>query len=87
MLEATENKSEVALEFNSEQDFSAALKIIFDYWIPHVLVGGRTIILSREKANLFNNLKFKQTDVLSATELPPEEIAELRRENLSFQDY
>jgi len=76
---------EVALKFSSKK-LNEGLTILFDRNIDHSLAGDRTVILSSEHATIFEHLKPKVSEVISAGDLPPEEIAELRRENLSSHD-
>ena len=76
---------EVSLKFSSKK-LRAGLDILFDKEIPHWLVGDRTVIVSSEHVVLFNRLKPKVGEVLSAGDLPPEEIGQLRREHFSFHD-
>jgi hypothetical protein len=78
---------EVALTFNSKKEFRKALGIVFDRNIAHSLVGEpTTFIVSSEHTAVFQSLKPDVGEVLSAGDLPPEEIAQLRREHLSFHD-
>lgn len=53
---------------------------------PHHLAGDNTIIVPVEAVRCFKNagLEFKDTRVLSASELPPEECYKLRREQGTF---
>jgi hypothetical protein len=76
---------EVALKFSSK-NIRAAAGILFDRDIPHWLVGDNTVILSSEHTTVFKPLKPTISEVLSAGDLPPEEIAKLRREHLTFHD-
>ena len=76
---------EVALKFSS-RTLREGLTILFDRNIPHWLVGDKTVVLSSEHTTLFKPLKPSISELLSAGDLPPEEIAMLRREHLSFQD-
>jgi hypothetical protein len=75
---------EVALKFRSKAKFREALTILFERNISHSLVGSSTVILSSEHTTVFQPLKPTVSKVLSASDLPPEEIAQLRREHLSF---
>jgi hypothetical protein len=86
--ESTEHpkQQEVALKFSSKKKFGEALDVLFDRNIAHSLVGGRTVIVSSEHTTVFQSLKPDISEVLSAGDLPPEEIAQLRREHLSFHD-
>jgi hypothetical protein len=78
---------EVALKFSSKKKFREALGILFDRNIAHSLVGEpTTVIVSSEHTTVFKPLKPAVSEVLSAGDLPPEEIAQLRREHLSFHD-
>jgi DNA-binding FadR family transcriptional regulator len=76
---------EVALKF-SKNKFREALNTLFERNIAHSLVGDNTVILSSEHTTVFKPLNPKVSEVLSAGDLPPEEIAQLRREHLSFHD-
>lgn len=76
---------EVALKFSS-RSLRQGLTLLFEHNIPHSLVGDKTVILSSEHTAVFKALKPTISEVLSAGDLPPEEIAQLRRENLSFHD-
>ncbi len=75
-----------ALKFNSKQVFRAALEIIFEREISHVLVGSSTIVVPPSRVYLFEHLKPTHVPIVSAAKLPPEEITKLRRENLSFNN-
>lgn len=75
---------EVALEFATAEDFDAALQIIFREQPPTVIVGDRTVVVPKTAVKLFESLKFEPSAVLSASDLPPEEAAALRGENLGF---
>lgn len=86
MCEVAGGELEVALEFDSKRSFRNALEILFKEKISYVLVGNLTVILSEKNALFLEHLNPKQSFVLSAADLPPEEIAELRRENLGFND-
>jgi hypothetical protein len=78
---------ELALKFSSKKKFREALGILFDRNIAHSLVGEpTTVIVSSEHTSAFQSLKPAVSEVLSAGDLPPEEIAKLRREHLSFHD-
>jgi hypothetical protein len=76
---------EVAMKF-SPNKLRQGLTILFDRNIAHSLVGDNTVILSAEHAEIFKPLKPTIGEVLSAGDLPPEEIAQLRRAHLSFHD-
>ena len=76
---------EVALKF-SPNKLRQGLTILFERNIAHSLVGDNTVILSSEHSEVFKPLKPTISEVLSAGDLPPEEIAKLRREHLSFHD-
>ena len=78
------HEQEVVLEFRTDDDFGAALRIIFEEKLSHVLLGERTVVVPRSRMVTFNSLKFDASEVLRAADLPPEEVAELRRENLGF---
>jgi hypothetical protein len=76
---------EVALKFNPKS-LREALNILFEHNIAHSLVGDNTVILSSEHTTVFKPLNPRVSKVLSAGDLPPEEIAQLRRQHLSFHD-
>ncbi len=74
-----------ALTFASREDFDAAIALVWTEELiemPHDLVGSYTMIVPPEAVPFFkrSGLKFEDTEVLSAGDLPPEEIAQLRRE-------
>jgi hypothetical protein len=77
---------EVALTFSSKTRFREALNLLFERNIAHSLVGGSTVILSSEHTTVFQPLNPTVSEVLSAADLPPEEMAQLRREYLGFHD-
>jgi hypothetical protein len=74
-----------ALIFTDDKDLDAAVDLLWSddlYDLPHALAGGDTIIVPAEAVPYFRDkgLKFRNTRVRSAGELPPKEIARLRRE-------
>ncbi len=74
-----------ALIFTDDKDLDAAVDLLWSdelYNLPHALAGGDTIIVPAEAVPYFKakGLKFRDTRLRSAGELPPEEIAKLRRE-------
>ena len=73
-----------ALTFKTEKDLDGALDLLWEelFELPHALAGGDTIIVPAEAVPYFKakGLRFRNTRVRSAGELPPEEIARLRRE-------
>jgi hypothetical protein len=74
-----------ALTFKSQQDLEAAIDLLWSnelFDLPHDLAGGDTIIVPEEAVPYFKakGLRFRNTRVLSAGDLPPEEINKLRRE-------
>src|SRR5437868_4665164 len=80
------SEREVALKFASEDDFDAALDIMFRVKPSCLIVDDRTIIIADSLTSLFGSLQFDRDEVLYAHELPPEEISKLRRQNLGFDD-
>ena len=76
-------KEQVSLKF-TKQDFSKALEIIYgeEQGMPYMLVGYDTIIVPKEAIKCFEGLSFKSKKVLDIGDLPPEEAATLRAENL-----
>jgi orotate phosphoribosyltransferase len=75
----------VALKFVDIENFSKAGEILDkeEKGLPYDLVGDNTIIIPKEAIECFKGLKFAVTEVISAGDLPPEEIAALRATNLS----
>ncbi len=72
-----------ALRFRTDKDFAIAAEILWSDSlrdIPYDLVGNRTIILPAEAVGYFRSLKFTNTQVLTPLDLPPKELAELRKE-------
>jgi hypothetical protein len=73
------------LIFTDEKELDAAIDLLWSeemHDLPHALAGGDTIIVPAEAVHYFKTkgLRFRDTRVHSAGELPPEEIAKLRRE-------
>ena len=73
-----------ALRFSTPQEFAAATKLLWtDRFraLPCDLAPYRTIIVPAEAVAYFQEtVTFTETPVLSPDDLPPEELAELRRE-------
>lgn len=72
-----------ALQFRSTEDFASAAKLLWSgnlRDLPFDLVGNRTIIVPAEAAPFFSGLDATETDLLHPGDLPPEELAELRKE-------
>ncbi|MEK7068076.1 MAG: hypothetical protein AAB956_03700 [Patescibacteria group bacterium] len=74
-----------ALAFQSKQELHLALELLESdalRSLPFDLVANRTIIVPQEAVPFFQeaNLQFDNTEVLTAADLPPAEIAQLRRE-------
>lgn len=83
----------VALSFESEESLGKCLDILFQEEISFDLPGDMDVIipvstLDVVKRNLkdINMEDFNEIEVVSAADLPPQEIAELRRKNLGFSD-
>jgi hypothetical protein len=76
----------VAIQFAAKEEFRQALHRLLNVHrgLPHDLVGSCTLIIPKEAVACFSGLKFSTRKVLSAADLPPEEIAQLRRENFLF---
>ncbi len=71
------------LQFKSEAAFSEAAKRLYADELrdlPYDLLGDRTIIVPSEALAYFDGLDFAETEILSSADLPPEEIAQLRKE-------
>jgi hypothetical protein len=78
-------KEKRALIFKEQQELHAAIELLWTEplrELPHALAGGDTIIVPAEAVRYFKEqgLRFRNTRVLSAGELPPEEINRLRQE-------
>ena len=78
-----------ALTFMNYQDFRAAIDLVWTEALremPHALPGGFTMIVPPEAVPFFakSGLQFEDTEVLSAGDLPPEEISKLRKEQGFF---
>lgn len=76
----------VSIQFPTKDVFRQALHRLLTVYrgLPHDLVGSHTLIIPKEAVPCFHGLKFRIRKVLSAGDLPPEEIAQLRRENFFF---
>lgn len=78
-----------ALTFRSDRGIDAAIDLLWSEelaGVPHALAGGDTLIIPAEAVPFFKarGLKFRNTRVLSASELPAEDINRLRREQGPF---
>jgi hypothetical protein len=74
-----------ALTFTSPEEMDTAIDLLWSdplRNLPHELAGGDTIIVPGEAVGYFEaaHLTFSQDDVLSASDLPADELNELRRE-------
>jgi hypothetical protein len=72
-----------ALHFKSEAAFSEAARRLYAAELrdlPYDLLGDRTIIVPSEALAYFDGLDFAETEILSSADLPPREIAQLRKE-------
>ena len=77
-----------ALKFLSQQDYAGAAKLLWNelHDLPHDIVGNHTIIVPTEAVEYFaaKGLKFEQSRVLTPSELPGDELYELRKERGAF---
>jgi hypothetical protein len=72
-----------ALQFHTPGDFAAAAKLLWNDQLrdlPYDLVGSRTIIIPAEAVPFFHGLEVTETDVLHPGDIPPQELADLRKE-------
>jgi hypothetical protein len=74
-----------ALTFASGEEIDAAIDLLWGEDLrdlPHDLAGGDTVIVPAEAVRYFTaaGLKFTETEVLSAADLPAAELNRLRRE-------
>jgi len=72
-----------ALQFPAPEQFAAAAELLWSNELrdlPYDLVGRRTIIVPVEAVPCFAGIECTVSDVLLPDELPPEELAELRKE-------
>jgi hypothetical protein len=73
-----------AVTFESDEDFRAVLKLFWNspelFGVPRDIIAGRTIVVPSEVVHVLQptELKFTHSRVLSAGELPANELAELR---------
>lgn len=79
-------REQSALKFRSTKALDAAIAVLWKddelYGLPRAHVGDNTMIVPTEAVPILKarGLQFKESRVLSAAELPPEEIDRLRRE-------
>lgn len=74
-----------ALKFISDEDFEKAIKLLYSQKLrecPYDLVGDNTIIIPVQAVRYFKKekLDFKDTRVIRAGELPPQERYKLRKQ-------
>ena len=72
-----------ALQFRTPEHFAAAAKLLWTGELrdlPYDLVGNHTIIVPAEAVPFFRGLEVTETDVLHPSEMPPQELSELRKE-------
>jgi hypothetical protein len=76
----------VAIQFRTEEDLDAAIDLLWDdselQGLPHVHVGDWTMIIPAQAVDCFQRKarNFCIKSVVSAGDLPPEEINRIRRE-------
>ncbi len=76
-----------AVQFSTARDFAAAAELLWTDQLrdmPYDLAGNRTVLVPAEALCCFDGLSFAATDVLSTADLPPAELAELRRDQGSY---
>ena len=76
--------SQCVLEFENDEAFGNALQVIFENGVSHRLMGSRQVLVDESSLNCLAELPYKTTEVVEAADLDASEIANLRKENLSF---
>ncbi|MCI0639795.1 MAG: hypothetical protein L0Y72_24390 [Gemmataceae bacterium] len=72
-----------ALHFRTREGFAAAAKLLWSGELadlPYDLVGNHTILVPAEAVPYFRGLDPTETEVLQPRDMPPTELAELRKE-------
>jgi hypothetical protein len=72
-----------ALQFRTPEHFAAAAQLLWTGELrdlPYDLVGHRTIIVPAEAVPFFDGLEATETEVLHPSDLPPQELSDLRKE-------
>jgi hypothetical protein len=72
-----------ALTFPSREQFAAAAELLWTGQLrdlPYDLVGNHTIIVPAEAVAFFRGLEVTETDVLHPSDMAPQELADLRKE-------
>ena len=74
----------VVLVFPSEEAFDKAIEILFDRQVAYMVLDELTLVVPSGIEAFLQKLEPERIPTLSANQLPPKELAALRREHLSF---